>query len=113
MGSWHKNCPVTSCFFSKKSAQKSLTGAKSVVQCSRMNNTTSVKRGRGRPVGSTSFVNVSLADLDQFVGTKSAIPVSRIWLQKMGLAIQPISPSISEVADSDSSPKVEFKITKL
>jgi hypothetical protein len=31
----------------------------------------------------------------------------------MGLAIQPISPSISEVADSDSSPKVEFKITKL
>ncbi len=100
-------------FFSKKSAQKSLTGAKSVVQCSRMNNTTSVKRGRGRPVGSTSFVNVSLADLDQFVGTKSAIPVSRVWLQKMGLAIQPISPSICEVADSDSSPKVEFKITKL
>ena len=113
MGSWHKNCPVTSCFFSKKSAQKSLTGAKSVVQCSRMNNTTSVKRGRGRPVGSTSFVNVSLADLDHFVGTKSAIPVSRVWLQKMGLAIQPISRSITEVNDSDSSPKVEFKITKL
>lgn len=100
-------------FFSKKSAQKSLTGPKSVVQCSRMNNTTSVKRGRGRPVGSTSFVNVSLADLDQFVGTKSAIPVSRIWLQKMGLAIQPVFRSISEVNDSDSSPKVEFKITKL
>ena len=80
-----------------------------------MNQTTTatiVKRGRGRPVGSTSFVNVSLADLDQFVGTKSAIPVSRIWLQKMGPAIQPISRSISEVSD-DSSPKVEFKITKL
>ena len=92
-----------------------MTGAKNVVQCSRMNQTTTatiVKRGRGRPVGSTSFVNVSLADLDQFVGTKSAIPVSRIWLQKMGLAIQPISRSISEVSD-DSSPKVEFKITKL
>jgi hypothetical protein len=81
-----------------------------------MNQTTTatiVKRGRGRPAGSTSFVNVSLADLDQFVGTKSAIPVSRVWLQKMGLAIQPIFRSISEVADSDSSPKVEFKITKL
>jgi len=93
-----------------------LTGAKNVVQCSRMNQTTTatiVKRGRGRPAGSTSFVNVSLADLDQFVGTKSAIPVSRVWLQKMGLAIQPISRSISEVNDSDSSPKVEFKITKL
>ena len=93
-----------------------MTGAKNVVQCSRMNQTTTatiVKRGRGRPAGSTSFVNVSLADLDQFVGTKSAIPVSRVWLQKMGLAIQPISRSISEVNDSDSSPKVEFKITKL
>jgi len=93
-----------------------LTGAKNVVQCSRMNQTTTatiVKRGRGRPAGSTSFVNVSLADLDQFVGTKSAIPVSRVWLQKMGLAIQPISRSISEVNESDSSPKVEFKITKL
>ncbi len=87
-----------------------------MVQCSRMNQTTTatiVKRGRGRPAGSTSFVNVSLADLDQFVGTKSAIPVSRVWLQKMGLAIQPISRSISEVNESDSSPKVEFKITKL
>ena len=93
-----------------------MTGAENVVQCSRMNQTTTatiVKRGRGRPAGSTSFVNVSLADLDQFVGTKSAIPVSRVWLQKMGLAIQPISRSISEVNDSDSSPKVEFKITKL
>lgn len=93
-----------------------MTGAKNVVQCSRMNQTTTAtvtKRGRGRPAGSTSFVNVSLADLDQFVGTKSAIPVSRVWLQKMGLAIQPISRSISEVNDSDSSPKVEFKITKL
>ncbi len=93
-----------------------MTGAKNVVQCSRMNQTTTatiVKRGRGRPAGSTSFVNVSLADLDQFVGTKSAIPVSRVWLQKMGLAIQPISRSISEVNESDSSPKVEFKITKL
>jgi hypothetical protein len=81
-----------------------------------MNQTTTAtvtKRGRGRPAGSTSFVNVSLADLDQFVGTKSAIPVSRVWLQKMGLAIQPISRSITEVDDSDSSPKVEFKITKL
>jgi len=67
-----------------------------------MNNTTSIKRGRGRPVG------------DQFVGTKSAIPVSRIWLQKMGLAIQPITRSINEVSDTtDSTPKVEFKITKL
>lgn len=114
MGTWHENCPAPLAFFLKKSATKSLTRGESVVECSRMNNTTSVKRGRGRPVGSTSFVNVSIADLDQFVGTASAIPVSRVWLQKMGLAIQPITRSINEVADTtDTTPKVEFKITKL
>ena len=80
----------------------------------RMNNTsTVVKRGRGRPAGSTSFVNVSLSDLDQFVGTSSAIPVSRVWLQKMGLTIQPITRTIQEAEGEDSTPKVEFKISKL
>ena len=79
-----------------------------------MNNTSIVtKRGRGRPAGSTSFVNVSIADLEQFVGTSSAIPVSRIWLEKMGLTIQPVQRAIQEAADQSSTPKVEFKITKL
>jgi len=79
-----------------------------------MNNTsveTIVKRGRGRPAGSTSFVNVSIGDLEEFVGTKSAIPVSRVWLQKMNLTVQAIDRTIHAV--DDSSPKVEFKITKL
>jgi hypothetical protein len=79
-----------------------------------MNNTSTVtKRGRGRPAGSTSFVNVSLADLDQFVGTSSAIPVSRIWLEKMGLTIQAVQRTIQESEVETSTPKVEFKITKL
>lgn len=79
-----------------------------------MNNTSTVtKRGRGRPAGSTSFVNVSVADLEQFVGTSSAIPVSRIWLEKMGLTIQPVQRTIQESEVETSIPKVEFKITKL
>ena len=79
-----------------------------------MNNTSTVtKRGRGRPAGSTSFVNVSLADLDQFVGTSSAIPVSRIWLEKMGLTVQAVQRTIQESEVETSTPKVEFKITKL
>lgn len=79
-----------------------------------MNNTSTVtKRGRGRPTGSTSFVNVSVADLEQFVGTSSAIPVSRIWLEKMGLTIQPVQRTIQESEVETSIPKVEFKITKL
>ena len=80
----------------------------------RMNNTSTVtKRGRGRPAGSTSFVNVSVADLEQFVGTSSAIPVSRIWLEKMGLTIQAVQRTIQESEVETSTPKVEFKITKL
>jgi hypothetical protein len=64
-------------------------------------------------VGSTSFVNVSVADLEQFVGTSSAIPVSRIWLEKMGLTIQPVQRTIQESEVESSVAKVEFKITKL
>lgn len=75
-----------------------------------MNNPTIVKRGRGRPAGSTSFVNVSLSDLEQFVGSGSAIPVSRVWLQKMGLTVQQIERTIREQSDN---PTVEFKLTKL
>lgn len=79
-----------------------------------MNNTSTVtKRGRGRPAGSTSFVNVSVTDLEQFVGTSSAIPVSRIWLEKMGLTIQAVQRTIQESEVETSIPKVEFKITKL
>ena len=79
----------------------------------RMNNTsTVVKRGRGRPAGSTSFVNVSLADLEQFVGNASAIPVSRVWLQNQKVTITPVERTINEV-DTDDSPKVQFKLTKL
>ena len=79
-----------------------------------MNNTSTVtKRGRGRPAGSTSFVKVSVADLEQFVGTSSAIPVSRIWLEKMGLTIQAVQRTIQESEVETSTPKVEFKITKL
>lgn len=77
-----------------------------------MNNPTIVKRGRGRPAGSTSFINVSLSDLEQFVGSASAIPVSRIWLQKQNVTITPLDRTINEV-DTDESPKVQFKLTKL
>ena len=78
-----------------------------------MNNTTIItKRGRGRPAGSTSFINVSLADLEQFVGVGSAIPVSRVWLQKQNVTITPIERNINEV-DNDETPKVQFKLTKL
>ena len=72
--------------------------------------TTSLKKGRGRPAGGTSFVNVSIADLKRF--GEIPVPVSRVWLEKMGLTVATISPIVSEVKQ-EVSPAIEFKLTQL
>ena len=72
--------------------------------------TTSIKKSRGRPTGGTSFVNVSIADLKRF--GEIPVPVSRVWLEKMGLTVATVSPIVSEVKQ-EVSPVVEFKLTKL
>ncbi len=72
--------------------------------------TTSLKKGRGRPTGGTSFVNVSIADLKRF--GEIPVPVSRVWLEKMGLTVATISPIVSEVKQ-EVSPAIEFKLTQL
>ena len=46
------------------------------------------KAGSGRKKGATSFANVTIADLQQFCGNATVIPVSRVWLEQMGACIQ-------------------------
>jgi hypothetical protein len=75
-----------------------------------MNPETQPKRGRGRPVGATSFVNVSLADLQQYVGSSAPVPISRLWLEKMHLTVTPIEASVREAS---TAPAVQFKVTQL
>ena len=72
--------------------------------------TTSIKKSRGRPTGGTSFVNVSIADLKRF--GEIPVPVSRVWLEKMGLTVATVSPIVSEVKQ-EISPVIEFKLTQL
>ena len=72
--------------------------------------TPSIKKSRGRPTGGTSFVNVSIADLKRF--GEIPVPVSRVWLEKMGLTVATVSPIVSEVKQ-EVSPAIEFKLTKL
>lgn len=72
--------------------------------------TTSIKKGRGRPAGGTSFVNVSIADLKRF--GEIPVPVSRVWLEKMGLTVATVSPIVSEVKQ-EIAPAIEFKLTQL
>jgi hypothetical protein len=72
--------------------------------------TTSLKKGRGRPAGGTSFVNVSIADLKRF--GEIPVPVSRVWLEKMGLTVATISPIVTEVKQ-EIAPAIEYKLTQL
>ena len=46
------------------------------------------KQGSGRRKGANSFANVTLADLQQFCGSATAIPVSRVWLEKIGAEVK-------------------------
>jgi hypothetical protein len=73
-------------------------------------NETSIKKGRGRPAGGTSFVNVSISDLKRF--GEIPVPVSRVWLEKMGLTVNLIAPIVSEVKQ-EISPVIEYKLTQL
>jgi hypothetical protein len=53
---------------------------------------------------------VSISDLKRF--GEIPVPVSRVWLEKMGLTVNLIAPIVSEVKE-EISPVIEFKLTKL
>jgi hypothetical protein len=42
------------------------------------------KQGSGRTKGSKSFTAVTLSEIKPYVGDKTPIVVSRVWLQKIG-----------------------------
>lgn len=45
-------------------------------------NNSEQKRGRGRPVGSQSFVTVSLAELNSMFDSGKQIQIGRLWLEQ-------------------------------
>ena len=72
------------------------------------------KSGSGRKKGATSFANVTIADLQQFCGNATVIPVSRVWLEQMGANIQaPVQATVQSVTPApvvEEETKIEFKI---
>ena len=42
------------------------------------------KQGSGRTKGATSFLSVKMKDIAPFIGEETQIPVSRVWLKKIG-----------------------------
>jgi hypothetical protein len=67
------------------------------------------KTGSGRKKGATSFVNVTIADLQQFCGNATVIPVSRVWLEQMGACIQ--GDNRTEISVSQAPAEEEQKIS--
>jgi hypothetical protein len=46
------------------------------------------KQGSGRKKGAISFTYVSFAQLEDICGTKTMIPVSRVWLENLGVTVE-------------------------
>jgi hypothetical protein len=77
-----------------------------------MSNEPTAKR-RGRPAGSNSFVKVKIADLISLIGNNGAVPVSKVWLREMGVAVAEVAPiqiaaAVEPVAEEE---KISFSLT--
>jgi len=74
-------------------------------------NSDNIKRGKGRPSGSNSFVRIRACDLIKMVGEMAVIPVSKVWLRENGL--EPQEPQIKIVAPvvEETEEKIQFSIT--
>jgi hypothetical protein len=70
------------------------------------------KTGSGRKKGATSFVNITLTELEKFCGSATGIPVSRVWLERMGASIEDTVPApVSTVApESEAEQKIAFTL---
>jgi len=76
-------------------------------------NQENIKRSKGRPVGSHSFIRIRACDLIKMVGEMAVIPVSKVWLRENGL--EPQEPQIKIVAPitapEETEEKIQFSIT--
>ena len=68
------------------------------------------KSGSGRRKGAKSFANISIADLQKFCGSATLIPVSRVWLEKMGATVSE-APKTSVTSSTDAEPNEKISFT--
>ena len=77
------------------------------------------KTGSGRKKGSNSFVRVTFSQLKDFIGEKTPMMVSRVWLENMGFEKSPdqldppnIKLETKDLTEEDSSDSILFSIKK-
>jgi len=67
---------------------------------------------RGRPKGGTSFVNLTLEQLNDLFGRRQSIPVSRVWLEKLDIVIDsaPSAVVTSSETPTEEASKIDIKL---
>jgi hypothetical protein len=70
------------------------------------------KKGSGRKQGAKSFINISIPELQKFCGSASLIPVSRVWLEKMGaVKVADAQPTaVKEPVVEEAEEKIAFTL---
>ena len=76
-------------------------------------NQENIKRSKGRPVGSHSFVRIRARDLISMVGEGAVVPVSKVWLRENGVEL--IESQIKIVSEAPvvepQEEKIQFSLT--
>lgn len=70
---------------------------------------------RGRPKGANSFTHIKMAELQKICGSDSTVPVSRVWLEKLGLELQEEKTSVvvsKPVENEETEEKIQFTINR-
>ena len=70
------------------------------------------KSGSGRKKGSNSFVKVTYSELKEYIGEKTPITVSRVWLESLGFIVDSSEPSVVIKASEpkEDIPKISFSL---
>jgi hypothetical protein len=76
-------------------------------------NQENIKRSKGRPTGSNSFVRIRARDLISMVGEGAVVPVSKIWLRENGVElIESQTKIVSDIPVAESQEqKIQFSLT--
>jgi hypothetical protein len=69
------------------------------------------KIGSGRKKGSNSFVKVSFGQLKDYIGERTPIMVSRVWLESLGFLVDQESSISIKAEEIKTEEKIAFSIT--
>lgn len=70
------------------------------------------KSGSGRKKGSNSFVKVSFSSLKEYIGEKTPIMVSRVWLENLGFNPTKEQNIDLELTEEEQSDKIVFSVKR-